>query len=131
MALHLSTQQRAGARSLAGLKPPRESGVQYVLVRYLRLAFPQAWVGAIPGGDGKRTHAVGYVAGTPDLLMVLQGRAYFIETKRPRETAKKHQRQCHADIARAGAPTAVCTSIPELEAALDLWGLKPRARVAA
>lgn len=109
----------------------RESLVQGALVQFLAVALPEAWVTAIPGGDGRQTRAVGYVSGTPDLVMIFRGRAFFIETKRPGKGAEKHQTACHVEIARAGAPTAVCRTVDELVAACREWGLPLRARVNA
>jgi hypothetical protein len=94
-----------------------ERSFQKAACEYLTMALRPygGWVGAIPGGDGKMTLAPGYVAGSPDVLVVLRGRPILIELKAPKGTVKKHQKGVHADLTRAGATVYVARSIEDLE----------------
>lgn len=66
---------------------------------------------------------MGARAGTPDLVFVYQGRAHFMELKAPKGTTSDVQHEAHADIRNAGAPVAICKSIPEVVSAWNRWGL--------
>lgn len=53
--------------------------------------------------------------GVPDLLIVLRGRAIFVELKQPGK--KPTPLQCHrvGEIAAAGASVVLCTSVDEFD----------------
>lgn len=93
-----------------------ERDFQRSACQYLSLALRPygAWVGAIPGGDGKMTLAPGYVRGSPDLLCILRGRAVLIELKTKKGVVKKHQEAVHADLENAGADVFVARSMDDL-----------------
>jgi hypothetical protein len=82
-----------------------ERAEQAALFDWLRVAAPPGlWFGAIPGGDGRETRAPGWVAGTPDVLVVWKGRAVLIEMKRvARGRVAIAQHDCHAALCAAGA----------------------------
>jgi hypothetical protein len=67
-----------------------EQQLHRAVARFLDLALPHdAWWTTIPAGGGGRVRgaqlkAMGYKAGTPDILIVYRGRALFIELKAPK-----------------------------------------------
>ena len=108
-----------------------------------------SWFAHIPMGayrtpaEGGILKALGAKAGTPDLLIIHAGRAYWIELKAPpktlasgrpsQEKASLSQTQIEtiAEIEAAGSPVAVCRSLVEIQAALTKWGVPMRGKVAA
>jgi hypothetical protein len=50
------------------------------------------------------------LAGIPDVLFLRDGRAYFVEFKRPGEKPTKLQEHRMRELEVIGCPTAVCTS---------------------
>ena len=97
--------------------------------------------GELPGGSRMFRlwqtvrRAMGYEAGTPDILVLHDGRAWFLELKRPkgepdllghRKPAGQlsaEQREWLGWAFDSGFPSAVCRSVDEVEAALKGWGL--------
>jgi hypothetical protein len=70
----------------------------------------------------------GQIPGVPDLILVHDGRAFFIEIKRqPDGVLSAAQQDVAIAILLCGARFAVVTSADELLAALDQWRI-PRAR---
>ena len=56
-----------------------ERRLQSAVAGYLRAVLTaETFATAIPGGDGQMTTAPGYVSGTPDYLIVHNGKALFI-----------------------------------------------------
>lgn len=83
----------------------------------------------IPNG-GKRNareaakfKAMGVRAGVPDIVILADGRAYFMELKAGRGALTQSQREFHAALGRAGCPTAVVRDADDLIAALKEWGI--------
>lgn len=109
-----------------------ERQIHRAIVGYLRLALPpEAMVRTIPGGDGSRTLAPGYIRGTADILIVHRGGAYFIEVKGPRGKMSPEQHlECLA-ADRAGAHYATVRTIEETEETLLGWGILPRVSLKA
>jgi hypothetical protein len=66
--------------------------------------------------------ATGLKAGVPDLMLILDGRIYFVELKEPGERNKKDggltpaQRETIPLLKRAGCPVAVVYSLDDLKA---------------
>lgn len=50
------------------------------------------------------------MSGVPDVLMIKDGRAYWLECKRPGEEPTKIQNHRMRELASAGCPVAVVTS---------------------
>jgi hypothetical protein len=69
----------------------------------------------------------GLIAGIPDLQVIFQGRAYFIELKAADGRTSKRQDELAAGILDAGAHIALARSYREVLSALDIWCI-PRAR---
>lgn len=93
-----------------------ERALQQQVTQLLAAILPRGtFFTAFAGGDGRRTTTPGYVAGTPDLLIVYAGRAIFIELKRPKKgRIATHQKFVHERIALAGALVAVCRTPAEV-----------------
>lgn len=105
-----------------------ERQFQTAQVEFLTRALPpDAWFGAIPGGDGKVTLTPGYVAGTPDMLIIWNERAYLIENKAKRGVVQDNQVACGMALTIAGARVGIARSIEQTETLLRKWGIPLRA----
>jgi hypothetical protein len=60
-----------------------------------------------------------YPAGVPDLLIIRDGLALFIEVKRPGGKVSPVQEVVHLQIRRRGIPVLVVTSLTELQSQLE------------
>lgn len=59
------------------------------------------------------------MSGVPDVLMVKEGRAIWLECKRPGEEPTKIQIHRMRELSAAGCPVAVVTSAAEAKAFLE------------
>ena len=75
---------------------------------------------------GMILRGMGLKAGVPDVLIVHEGRAHWVELKAPRGVLSEAQRSTLALIAAAGCPWVVCRSLDELRGALHGWGIPTR-----
>jgi len=64
--------------------------------------------------------AQGLKPGIPDVLIVWQGRAIFVEIKRPGGRLSPAQKAMHERITSAGAVVTTCHSVDEVEAFLGM-----------
>lgn len=115
-----------------------EQLLHQAVARYLDLALPaDSWWTTIPLGGGGRLrgailNGMGAKKGAPDIFIVYEGRAHFIELKAKRGALTDAQIACHKAIMDAFCPVVrVCRSIGEVEAVLKYWNIPVRARVAA
>jgi hypothetical protein len=75
---------------------------------------------------------MGVLKGVLDFVLVIDGRAHFLEVKRPKTRPAPAQREFLKDAEKAGAVTAVVHSIKEAVGTLTAWGaLKHNVKVAA
>ena len=116
---------------------PLESAIQIQLVEYLSLVAPQRGflVFAVPNeGMGKaqsgagmgrmmKLRRMGLRSGVADLVIVKDGRAYFLEMKRRLGKQSVNQLDFEADAIRAGAEYAVSHSFDEAVKILKGWGI--------
>jgi hypothetical protein len=65
----------------------------------------------------------GLMPGCPDLLIVYQGLAYWLEMKAPEGEVSDNQRAAHKRLRMAGSPVEVAYSVEDGLAALQAWGL--------
>ena len=72
---------------------------------------------------------MGVKAGVPDLCIIYRAKAHFIELKIDHAYLSAVQKQVHMQLNRAGARVATCRSLPEVESALDAWGIPLRGEV--
>jgi VRR-NUC domain-containing protein len=95
-------------------------------------ARPGVWWTHIPLGglrskiEGAILRGLGTARGTPDLLIVADGKAHFLELKSAGGRATDAQRQCHEALRAAGAEVAVAHGIDEALAWLEVWNLLRR-----
>lgn len=110
----------------------RERAFQMAVARFLALALPDhALAFAIPGGDRHQTRTPGYVPGTPDLMIVYRGNAFFIELKAGKAgRVSLAQGSCHQALVECGAKVAICRSLDDIADACMAWSIPLRARIA-
>lgn len=105
-----------------------EQTLQRAVVEHLRWrARPGVWWCHLANGgwrspiEAKIFKALGVVGGAPDLLIVINGRAYFLELKAPRGRISPAQHECHEALRKAGATVAVADNINEALELLERW----------
>ena len=109
-----------------------ERKLQAAVAEFLGWAAPPGmWWGAIPGGDRGVTLTPGYVAGSPDLLIVYRGRAIALELKSRTGQQQPAQRAVQMAWTLAGGLYHVVRDVTEVEAFLRMLGVPLRGRVAA
>ena len=120
--------------------PPRrreEAGLQHAVMQYLGWALPADAIAHHSPGEGKRTKRAqgelkrsGYQAGWPDVLVIHQGRCFFIELKAARGVVSAAQRAMMAKLYYCGCEVVTCRGVPEVQAALQHLGVPLKALVA-
>ncbi|NKC30187.1 VRR-NUC domain-containing protein [Falsiroseomonas selenitidurans] len=106
---------------------------QRAILRWLALVLPAgAVVLHVPNEEasgsaarGKALLGDGVLPGCPDLCVVWQGRAHWIEVKRRgrRAALRATQEEAHRRLALAGCPVGVATGPEEADALLREWGV--------
>ena len=113
-----------------------EEKFQRALCQYLDLALPpDAFYFAIPNG-GWRTKAeagilkaTGVKAGVPDLCILYNGMAHFVELKSKKGTLSGPQRDTRAAIISAGLPCALWRTLEDAQRVLTRWGVPLQAEL--
>lgn len=119
-----------------GKRASPEEALHRTVASYLAHALPwDAWFTTIPAGGGGRVRGsklkgMSYKAGTPDLIIVHEGRALWIELKAPKGRLSDEQSECHALLDQAGAEIVVARSVDDIETALRKWNVPLKARAA-
>ena len=109
-----------------------EQALQQHVARFLTVALTgDAYFSALPlGGGGRLRGAIlkgmGTAKGLPDIIVLNEGRAIFLELKAPKGRVTEAQHECHAALKRAGCPVYVCRSIDDVERALRDSGVPLR-----
>jgi hypothetical protein len=110
-----------------------EQRLQRAVADYLAWALlPPAISTSHPAGGGgelrgKILKGTGNRAGWPDIEIIANdGRFYGIELKSARGVLSEAQRRTLPAINAAGAPTAVCRSLDDVQAALMAWRIATR-----
>ncbi len=110
-----------------------ETKLQIAVATYLNRCLGEgtAWCHVPNGGarsllQGQIFKAMGVKAGQPDIEIVWQGRAYFLELKAGKGTVSEAQRYRHAELIAAGCPVAVCRSLDAVRAQIFAWGIPIR-----
>jgi hypothetical protein len=103
-----------------------EAALQRSVIAHLQWrARPGVWWTHIPlGGLRSKVEAailrgLGTVGGCPDLLIVADGKAHFLELKAPHGRVSVEQHACHEALCAAGACVAV---VYDIDAALERLG---------
>jgi hypothetical protein len=110
-----------------------EKALHRAVAEYLALALtPPDWFTSFPLGSGGKARggqlkAAGTKAGTPDILIIRNSKAHWIELKTKRGTLSDHQRIIAVELRAAGCEWAVCRSVDEVEQRLTEWGFNLRA----
>ncbi len=113
-----------------------EQALQQQVAQFLDAALPDdAWWTAIPlGGGGRLRGAIlkgmGAKAGTPDLLIVYRGRAFWIELKAATGRLTPAQKVTHLRLTLAGCLVDTCRSVEEVAGVLGQV-IPLRARISA
>lgn len=68
----------------------------------------------------------GVVSGVPDLVILWQGRAYFLELKAGKNKPTENQELVMGKLFNAGCPCAVAYSVADVETALMNWKIPLR-----
>lgn len=116
-----------------------EQNLHIAIAKYLRLMLPHDcfWTTIPAGGGGAKRgafiKAMGYRAGTPDLMLVHNAQAFFLEVKNDTGRASPAQKDCAEDIFKAGGKVLIVRSIDDVQNALRHWSIPTRlnARFAA
>lgn len=108
-----------------------EDALQTAVMRYLDLQGPRYGFTAlhVPNGgkrnprEGARLKAMGVKAGVPDILILKDGRADWIELKAGDGRISPAQRERHCELVERGCRIIVCRSLGEVIVALHAWGI--------
>ena len=114
-----------------------EERFQVETALFLDFVLPQhSWWSHFPNGGhrhmlvGASLKRQGTRAGTPDNLIIWNGRAFWIELKARYGTLKASQKTTIPAIEAAGSPVAVARTLEDVAAALTAWGIPLRASLA-
>jgi hypothetical protein len=107
-----------------------EQQIHIAIAEHLRVRpAPGLWWMHPPlGGFRTKTEAgifkaMGVRPGTPDLILLREGKLYALELKAKGGRLSKAQLSCHAVLRHAGAVCAVATGIDEALVILESWQL--------
>jgi hypothetical protein len=109
-----------------------EQRLQRAVADYLAWALlPPTWFTAIPAGGGGELRGrilkgMGLRAGVPDILIVHEGRAHWVELKSARGSLSEAQRTTHSALTATGCPVVVCRALDDVQAALTAWRIATR-----
>src|SRR6476646_4412375 len=107
-----------------------EQEIQKALADHLRARAAAGTYWFHPANGGARTaiegailKACGVRAGTPDLILIKDGRTYGLELKSANGRVSPAQAQAHEEMPAAGAEVAVAVGIDDALAQLERWQL--------
>jgi hypothetical protein len=108
-----------------------EAALQRSVIAHLawRARRPNVWWTHVPlGGLRSKVEAAilrgqGVTRGCPDLLIIADGKAHFLELKSAAGRVTAEQHACHEALRAAGADVAVAHGIDEALAQLEQWRL--------
>lgn len=107
-----------------------EDQIQRAVIAHLRQRkAPRTWFCHVPMGGKRRPieaailKGLGSVAGTPDLLIIRDGRCYGLELKSETGKASEKQRETIAAMQNAGAVCTVTYGLNEAIAWLEQQGI--------
>lgn len=114
------------------MKLGAEDRLQLAVLDYIEVVLPHALIFHVPNGgrrsltEGRKFKMLGVRAGTPDLVLVQDGRTYFFELKSPTGRLSPEQHRFGEDARIAGAGWAVIRSVDDVRNALKAWGIQTR-----
>jgi len=109
-----------------------EQALQRQVCEYLDWCLlPPAFYTSIPAGGGGRIRgailkATGYKAGVPDLMVIYEGRARFLELKSKAGRLSIDQKMTINTIHAAGCETIVCRSLDDVRFSMEYWEIPLR-----
>lgn len=112
-----------------------EHRLHVAVARFLNVALPlDAWWTTIPTAgsslsQGAKIKARGYKAGTPDLVILYRGGAFWFELKAPKGVVAPEQRECHSAIIRAYCKVGIARDLNDIQYWLEQWHIPLRATV--
>jgi hypothetical protein len=119
---------RPGATVVTRRRP--EQDIQKALADHLRARAASGTYWFHPANGGARTaiegailKACGVQAGTPDLILIKEGRTYGLELKADKGRVSLVQAKAHEEMRAAGAEVATATGIDEAIKQLKVWQL--------
>jgi VRR-NUC domain len=129
----------------AGSAPPRvpapflsEAQLQAATASFLDIALPTDAIAHHSANEGKRgwvaqrsLKASGAKKGWPDVEIIWQGRAYFIELKSEKGRVSPDQAKIHTRLWDAGAAVVICRTLEAVENALRSWAIPLRTSLMA
>ncbi|WP_422366393.1 VRR-NUC domain-containing protein [Pelagibius sp.] len=123
-----------------------EEALHKTVVQFLMLALPDDVFWYHPANGEKRSKRtasklkrMGVRPGVPDICIVHEGRALFIELKKPgtpvgnrmegRGYLTQTQCACHRSLKQAGAEVVTCWSLEDVQDALRRWSILPHSSI--
>lgn len=109
-----------------------EQRLHNAVAAYLTIVLsPPVWWTTIPLGGGgyvrgAKLKRAGAKKGTPDLIIIHDGKAYFAELKAPKGRLKPEQVQTAIAITNAGSTVRVWRSLDDAKNDLEEWGIPTR-----
>jgi hypothetical protein len=110
-----------------------ENELHKTVAKYLDLVLkPTSWWTSIAHGEGggfhrgQRWKAKGAKKGVPDIFILDNGFAHFIELKAEGGRVSPEQIQCQGAIRIAHGKCAVCRSVDDVAETLAEWGIRTR-----
>lgn len=109
-----------------------EAALHRQVAKFLDAALcPEVFWTTIPAGGGGKVRGAhlkvcGYKAGTPDILIVHNGGAYWLELKTKKGRVSEAQDQVMDWLADAWSPVAVARSLDDVQDAVLRWGIPLR-----
>lgn len=107
-----------------------EAAIQKAIVQHLKLrAAPGVFYFSIPNGGWRSPveaaimKSTGTRPGVPDLCLVHEGKAYFLELKSETGRVSEHQLKAIDDINEAGGFACVAYGLDAALQILTMWGL--------
>jgi hypothetical protein len=105
----------------------KEADLHRQVCDYLGLALlPPAWFTTFPADGATRRGRIGLKRGVPDILIVHDGRAYWIELKAARGRVSADQGRTLLAIEAAGARAYVCRALDDVIIGLRCWAIPIR-----
>ncbi len=112
----------------------KEADLHKLVADYLDLALiPPTWWSTFPADGASRRGRIGLKLGVPDILIIHEGRAHWIELKTARGRVRAQQHELHEALRAAGCFCATCLSLEEVNIVLCNWclPLNPAVRISA
>lgn len=114
------------------MKLGAEDKLQLAVLEYVEAVLPYALIFHVPNGgrrsltEGRKFKMLGVRAGTPDLVLVHDGRTFFLELKSEKGRVSPEQHRFGEDARIAGAGWAVVRSIDDVRNAFKAWNIQTR-----